>query len=73
MIKKLFDELSFESISIIPLAKDVVNQQETNECIKARGMDVAIMTVNISGQKANSTTALGLYYSSRLHDAKGET
>lgn len=72
MRKILFDETSFESISVIPLAKDVVNQQEINECLKAKGMNGVVITLNKSGQKASSTTALGLYYGSPLHDAKGE-
>lgn len=72
MRKILFDELSFESISIISLAKEDVNQQETNECLKAKGINDVVIALNKSGQEASSTTALGLYYGSVLHDAKGE-
>lgn len=39
---------------------------------KAKGMDVAVITVNTSGQKVSSTSALGLYNGSAPRDIKGE-
>lgn len=72
---KLFDELPFESISIIPLAKKKkkkFKQARIKLIHKAKGMDVAVITVNTSGQKVSSTSALGLYNGSAPRDIKGE-
>lgn len=68
----LFHELFFESTHIIPLAKNVANQQEANECLKAKGMNDVVIILIKSGQRASSTTALGLYCGSLLRDTKGE-
>lgn len=68
---KLFDELPFESISIIPLEKKKCKQARIKLIHKAKGMDVAVITFNTSGQKVSSTSAFGLYNGSAPHKGRG--